>query len=120
MEEIHIMPAEETNSQAVKNYAGAAFMFGMALLAVGSGIGAVVGAIKGTVKSSRLKDSDEEKTPGFTDILDEMKRRRKETEGFDGPGVIIEGEAVRVEEPVAQATHKEKVSDIKGPGKRNN
>lgn len=38
--------SRETNSEAVKNYAAAAFMVGLAVLAIGSGIGYIVGGFK--------------------------------------------------------------------------
>jgi len=37
---------QETNSEAVKNYAASAFLVGLAVLCIGSGIGYIVGGFR--------------------------------------------------------------------------
>lgn len=40
----HHHQGPETQSEAVQNYAGAAFLVGMAVLAIGAGVGFIMGA----------------------------------------------------------------------------
>lgn len=46
---------QETNSEAAKNYAAAAFLVGLAVMAVGAGLGYVMGAFRGTTEKSDKK-----------------------------------------------------------------
>lgn len=50
-ETIHVMDANETTSEAFKNYASAAFLVGMAVLAVGMGAGMITQSIRNLRKS---------------------------------------------------------------------
>lgn len=67
VETIHVMDAEETTSEAFKNYAGAAFLIGMAIVSVGVGLGIVTQSIKilRDKKSSILPD----------DLVSELRKR---------------------------------------------
>lgn len=67
---IHVMDSNETASEAVANYAGAAFMMGAAVIALGIGIG----IIKGSICSFRKKPV--EKTDNIFDLAQEELRRR--------------------------------------------
>lgn len=51
-ETIHVMDANETTSEAFKNYASAAFLVGMAIVAVGIGAGMISQSIKNLRKDA--------------------------------------------------------------------
>lgn len=50
---------QETDSEACKNYAMAAFLAGLALMAVGSGIGHIVGVFRGKAKKAAAEAAAE-------------------------------------------------------------
>lgn len=66
---IHVMDANETPSEAIKNYAGAAFLLGMAVFAVGLGAGMVSQSIKNLRKDSSTTLSD--------DLMNEIRQRSR-------------------------------------------
>lgn len=67
VETIHVMDAEETTSEAVKNYAEAAWLLGMTVLVVGMGVGIITQSIKNLrkQKSSSLPE----------DLVAELRKR---------------------------------------------
>lgn len=69
VETIHVMDAQETPSEAIKNYAGAAFLIGMAVFAVGLGAGIVSQSIKNLRKNSSSTLSE--------DLLKELRERAR-------------------------------------------
>lgn len=67
VETIHVMDANETTSEAFKNYAGAAFLVGMAVLCVGIGAGMISESIRKLRKPAS--------TSNFTDdLLDKLRK----------------------------------------------
>lgn len=56
---IHVMDAEETASEAIKNYAGAAFLVGLAVVAIGMGAGMISQAIVNLRKKPSSTFSDD-------------------------------------------------------------
>lgn len=60
VETIHVMDANETTSEAFKNYAGAAFLVGMAVLCVGMGAGMVTQSIRNLRKTTSPSNFTEE------------------------------------------------------------
>ena len=71
-ETIHVMDANETTSEAFKNYAGAALLIGMAILAIGVGAGMVSQSIRSLRKA---------KAPTAEDLLDRLRRSASEKAG---------------------------------------
>lgn len=60
VENIHVMDANETTSEAFKNYAGAAFLVGMAVLSVGIGAGIIAESVRKLRKSNGSPNLTEE------------------------------------------------------------
>lgn len=60
VENIHVMDANETTSEAFKNYAGAAFLVGMAVLSIGIGAGIIAESVRKLRKSNGAPNLTEE------------------------------------------------------------
>lgn len=97
VETIHVMDADETPSEAVKNYAHAAYLFGMAVLTLGIGAGIIAQSVKNIRKKSSSSIPE--------DLLDEIRRRTHHTKV---------GDAVDATRDVAVESLRRTVEDILG------
>lgn len=68
-ETIHVMNANETSSEAFMNYAGAAFLVGMAVFAIGMGAGMITQSIRNLRKDPSPSNFSE-------DLLAELRKKR--------------------------------------------
>lgn len=77
VETIHVMDASETTSEAFKNYAGAAFLVGMAVLSIGIGAGIIAESVRKLRRPA---------TSTFTEDL--VETLRKKTAGKTADDII--------------------------------
>lgn len=73
-ETIHVMDADETTSEAFKNYATAAFLVGMAVLAVGIGAGMLTQSIRNLRKTKSPESMAD-------DLIDRIRKNASEKAG---------------------------------------
>jgi len=84
-ETIHVMEANETTSEAFKNYAGAAWLVGMSVMAVAMGVGILSVAVKDLRKAKSGNMSD--------DLLAELRKRAAHS-ASSAPSVATASEAL--------------------------
>lgn len=82
VETIHVMDANETRSEAFKNYAGAAFLIGMAVMSVGIGMGVIAQSVKTIRRKSSSNVTD--------DLISELRKRTSRRKPADLADVAAE------------------------------